>query len=263
MIDIKGLTFAYSGWPPIFDRFDLTVKRGEALAVIGPSGCGKSTLLYLLAGLLSPESGSICINRVPLVRPRPRTGLVLQDHGLLPWSTVAQNIRLGLDIWKFYGSDGKHAPTDKQVDPQQAEKRVTFWLQKLGLEGFRDQYPARLSRGQRQRTAIARTLVLQPDLMLLDEPFSALDAPTREDLQKTLITQHRESNLSYIIVTHDIEVAVVMGQKIMLLSRGANHRSPIIENDCALKVEHRHQAEFHDRCEELRQLLGERHAAQA
>jgi NitT/TauT family transport system ATP-binding protein len=256
MIAINDLTFAYSGQPPIFQGYRLHVSRGEALSIIGPSGCGKTTLLYLLAGLRHPQSGTISIDDKPIYRPRPRSGLVLQDHGLLPWQTVRENARLGLTIWKFYGSDGRHAPADEQLVSNQANQRVDDWLKRLGIDGLRNQYPLQLSRGQRQRTAIARTLAMKPDLLLMDEPFSALDAPTREDLQKFIITLHAESDLTYIIVTHDIEVAVIMGKKILLLQKGCNQEAQIVDNACAGFTDGRMQGEFQQQCEDLRKLLG-------
>jgi len=256
MIEIKNLTFAYSGHPPIFEEFNLRVNRGDAWSVIGPSGCGKTTFLYLLAGLRHPASGTILIDGIPVLHPRPRSGLVLQDHGLLPWSTVGENARLGLSIRQFYGADGKHAPPDKKMDKDQADQRVDYWLKKLGIDRLKDQYPGQLSRGQRQRTAIARTLAMEPDLLLLDEPFSALDAPTREDLERAIINLHQESNITCIIVTHDIEVAVLMGKKILTLHEGFNQTPLILENDCAAIIDNRNQAIFHDKCDELRKLLG-------
>ncbi|NNL77586.1 MAG: ATP-binding cassette domain-containing protein [Desulfobacterales bacterium] len=256
MIEINDLTFAYGGHPPIFERLNLRVNRGDSWSVIGPSGCGKTTFLYLLAGLRRPTSGTIAIEGKPVLRPRPHTGLVLQDHGLLPWFTVDENARLGLNIWAFYGSDGKHAPVDKKMDKDQADQRVSYWLKKLGIDGLKDQYPGRLSRGQRQRTAIARTLVMEPNLLLLDEPFSALDAPTREDLESVIINLHQELNITCIIVTHDIEVAVVMGKKILTLRESFNQTPLILENKCAGKIGNRNQTVFHAKCEELRNLLG-------
>ncbi len=257
MIEVKDLTFAYSGNPPIFEAFNWHVNRGEAWTVIGPSGCGKTTLLYLLAGLRPPVSGHISINGNTISRPRPRSGLVLQDHGLLSWSTVRDNVRLGLSIWEFYGADGKHAPQDSQISKDLADKQVAYWLEKLGIDHLREQYPTRLSRGQRQRTAIARTLVMEPDLLLLDEPFSALDAPTREELQRMLINLNTETELTYILVTHDIEVAVIMGKKILALGEDFKRTPQILENENAGFLANRRQASFQKKCEELRTLLGE------
>lgn len=256
MIAINELTFAYSGQPPLFQEFGLHVGRGDALSIIGPSGCGKTTLLYLLAGLRHPQSGSIIIDHKPISRPRPRNGLVLQDHGLLPWQTVRENARLGLTIWGFYGSDGRHAPANEPLVTDEADQRVDAWLKKLGIESLRDQYPLQLSRGQRQRTAIARTLAMKPDLLLMDEPFSALDAPTREDLQNFIINLHHESDLTYVIVTHDIEVAVLMGKKILVLQKGSNQETQIIDNAILGLKDCRRQNEFQQKCEDLRKLLG-------
>ena len=256
MIAINNLTFAYSGKPPIFQDYSLQVDRGEALSIIGPSGCGKTTLLYLLAGVRQPRAGSIFIDGKLISRPRPRNGLVLQDHGLLPWQTVRQNARLGLTIWGFYGSDGRHAPADELLVSAEADQRVDAWLKKLGIDGLRDQYPLQISRGQRQRTAIARTLAMQPDLLMMDEPFSALDAPTREDLQNFIINLHLESDLTYLIVTHDIEVAVLMGKKILVLQKGCNRETQIMDNALYGLMEYRRQNEFLQKCDDLRQLLG-------
>jgi len=257
MIEMRNLTFAYGGGPVIFESFSLKIGRGEAWSVIGPSGCGKTTLLYLLAGLRRAKSGGIVIDGQPVLRPRPRTGLVLQDHGLLPWATVRQNARLGLTVWEFYGSDGTHAPADWHKDRDEADRRVDLWLEKLGIAALGGQYPSRLSRGQRQRTAIVRSLIMEPDLLLLDEPFSALDAPTREDLEKAIRSLHRQGQLTYVIVTHDIEVAVVMGEKILVLDRGPNTRAHILENSWAGLPRSRDRSHFYDQCSQLRHLLGE------
>jgi len=256
MIDIQDLTFAYNGHPPIFEKFSLRIERKDAWAVIGPSGCGKTTLLYLLAGLRRPGRGIIRIDGQIQLRPRPRSGLVLQDHGLLPWATVRENARLGLRIRSFYGSDGRHAPDDEQLEPADADRRLAYWLRELGLEVLQHQYPATLSRGQRQRTAIARTLVMEPDLLLLDEPFSALDAPTRDELERIILERQRVGRLTVVTVTHDIEVAVKMGRYILVLERGPNRRPQVIDNQTAWGIDAYRSPAFLEQCGDLRRLLG-------
>ena len=257
MIELKNLTFAYSGHPSIFEGFELRIEQGEAWSIIGPSGCGKTTLLYLMAGLRRPTAGLIRIGGTPVSRPRPETGLVLQDHGLLPWTTVRENAKLGLKIRKFYGPDGRHAPQGSRLSKSDMDERVAYWLKRLGIDGLQNKYPIQLSRGQRQRTAIARTLAMKPDLLLMDEPFSALDATIREDLQRTVMALHDESGLTRVIVTHDIEEAVFVGDKILLLRGEANREFRIIKNDAAGLEDFRNRIEFRERCDYLRELLGE------
>jgi NitT/TauT family transport system ATP-binding protein len=256
MIEIKNLTFAYRGQPPVFEGFHLQINRGQAYAVIGPSGCGKTTLLYLLAGLLSPTAGQILVASSPITRPRPQTGLILQDHGLLPWATVQENAQLGLTIRKFYGPDGKHTPKNAIIDKTTAGGIVRHWLKRLGIDELHDKYPSQLSTGQRQRTAIARTLVLEPDLLLMDEPFSALDAAIREDLQMTVIELYNESDLTSIIVTHDIDEAILVGKTIVVLSDSPVREAHIIQNSIAGRPDYRRQPVFVVLREELRVLLG-------
>jgi len=144
---------------------------------------------------------------------------------LLPWATVRQNVKLGLDMRAFYGADGIHAP----LSPSPLTS-ADSWLQRLGLEPVADKYPAQISGGQRQRTAIARTLALQPDLLLMDEPFSSLDAPTRETLQVLTRDLAAEQDLTLILVTHSIEEALLLGRKILLLAEPPNRVADIIEN---------------------------------
>ena len=255
MVAIAGLFFAYDDGSTLCEDFTLDVKRGEAWTIIGPSGCGKTTLLSLIAGMLHPAGGTIAIGGEVIRRARPRTGLVLQDHGLLPWATVRQNTELGLTIRRSYGPDGIHSPRDMETDPVRLARRVDYWLDWLGIASLQEKYPAELSRGQRQRTAIARTLVLDPDLLLMDEPFSALDAPIREELQKVMNTFHQESGLTSITVTHDIEEAVVLGEKILVLGNGVNTRPVVIDNDLRGLIEKRSAPQFYSRCEELKQTI--------
>jgi NitT/TauT family transport system ATP-binding protein len=226
MITLNAITFAYPHGAPIFQGFRLDAARGQSLTVLGPSGCGKTTLLYLLAGLQFPEAGQVLVDGLPLRRPRPQTGLILQDYGLLPWFTVLENVRLGLRVRQFYGPDGKHAPEIPAGSIEDARR----WIERLGLGGLEGQFPARLSGGQRQRAAIARTLVLRPDLLLMDEPFSSLDAPTRLSLRELTLSLWREQRFTFVVVTHAIEEAAHLGQRILLLGRPPHTQAEIIDN---------------------------------
>jgi NitT/TauT family transport system ATP-binding protein len=253
MIEFRNVTFAYANAPPVFDRFNWSIGRGEAWAVIGGSGNGKTTLLMMLAGLRVPIAGKIIIEDQVIDRPRPRTGLVLQEYGLLPWATIKQNVALGLRVRNFYGPDGRHAPVEHVVGP--IEPLVEKWLKRLGIEAMRDRFPAQCSGGQRQRAAIARTLVLDPDLLLMDEPFAALDAATREDLQNLTIELQREQALTLIVVTHNIDDAVFLGQKILVLDRPPHSTPIIIDNPQAGEPGYRSQAAFFEKCAQLRESL--------
>lgn len=247
MIRLESLTFAYPHSPPVFQDFNWEAGRGEAWAVLGPSGCGKSTLLYLLAGLRSPQSGRVWVDGQILARPRPHTGLIIQEYGLLPWATVRQNSELGLTIRNFYGPDGKHAPKDFHI-----QAGVGYWLERLGIAHLADKYPGQISGGQRQRTAIARTLALHPDLLLMDEPFSSLDAPTREGLQSLTLELQAEQGLTLVLVTHSIEEAAVLGRRILLLGQPPNNAATVIHNPCASQPGFRNSSEYLEICRELR-----------
>lgn len=253
MVVLDQVTFSYPNHEPVFEDLNWQVGQGEAWAVLGPSGGGKTTLLYLLAGLHQPISGEVRIAGKRQHDPRPRTGLILQDYGLLPWATAYKNIMLGLDIRRFYGPDGKHAPDS--IDTKDRVDRVDYWISRLNLNEHTDKYPSQLSGGQRQRVAIARTLALGPDLLLMDEPFSSLDAPTRERLQNLTFELRAEENLTTVIVTHAIEEAAILGQKIMVLNQPPNRKPIIIENPEAGDPLYRLQATFYDRCRDLRHYL--------
>ena len=253
MIKLESIGFTYhNNQTAVFQDFNWHVHQGETWAILGPSGCGKSTLLYLLAGLRLPTSGQVLIDGKALSRPRPQTGLILQDYGLLPWATVQQNAELGFQVRTFYGPDGKHAPA-----AQKANLSVDPWLERLGLAGEREKFPGQLSGGQRQRVAIARTLALNPDILLMDEPFSSLDAPTRESLQELTLELRAENNLTLVVVTHAIEEAVILGQKILLLGQPPNRQPEIIENPGSGQTGFRDSSEYVHLVRDLRRRLGE------
>ena len=258
MIDLRDLTFAYPDSTLVFEGFNWHVGAGEAWAVLGPSGCGKTTLLYLLAGLRRPRGGEVRVGGERLVRPRPGTGLILQDFGLLPWATVRENAALGLRLRGFYGPDGTHAPRQASGIPltaSAASAQVDPWLERLGLLAVAGNFPAQISGGQRQRTAIARTFVLAPDLLLMDEPFAALDAPTRESLQNLTLQLRAESGLTTVIVTHTIEEAALLGKRVLLLGRLPNRETRIVENPDAAHPEFRETPGYASVCARLRRAL--------
>ncbi len=238
VIDVTDLTFDYSDKTPVFRGFSWTVQRGEAWAIIGPSGCGKTTLLYLLAGLRQPTAGSVAVGGAPVLKPRRQTGLILQDFGLLPWATVTENVALGLQI--------------RGVEVGERQRAVDGWLDRLGIHALAAQYPGQVSGGQRQRTAIARTLALEPDLLLMDEPFSSLDALTREGLQDLVVELGLEGALTSVLVTHSIEEAVFLGRKIMVLPRPPIHTAQVIDNQAAGQIGYRGQPGFYERCSQVR-----------
>jgi len=260
MIQFEDLSFSYPGGKEIFAGFDWQVERGQSWAVLGPSGCGKTTLLYLLAGLLLPGSGSVRIDGQKLARPRPQTGLVLQDYGLLPWATVAENVALGKRIRRFYGPDGLHAPRSTDgagVRREESGVAVGAWMERLGLDGLERRYPGSLSGGQRQRVAIARTLILQPDLLLMDEPFSSLDAPARQGLEELTLQLWKEQRFTFVVVTHAIEEAAILGQHILVLGRPPHHAGEIFHNPAFNQPGMRDSEAFHELCRTLRGCLEE------
>jgi ABC-type nitrate/sulfonate/bicarbonate transport system ATPase subunit len=256
MIRVEQLTFSYKKGTAVFEDFSWEAQRGETWAVIGPSGCGKTTLLYLVAGILKPAKGTVIIDNELISRPRPRTGLILQDHGLLPWYTVEENAALGLRIRRLYGPDGRHAPPDAPMDESEMKKSIAASMDRLGIRHLKDKYPSQLSGGQRQRTAILRTLIMNPDLLLMDEPFSDLDAPTREDLEDLVMDLQQETGITLVVVTHNIEEALVMGSKVLILEGNLNRIPVCIENPHAVSKTRRDTRDFTRACAEVRSRLG-------
>ena len=190
---------------PALQNVSFHIKPGEFIAVVGPSGCGKSTLLHLIARLLPMDSGEILINGYPLVISKEKVGYMLQNDQLLPWKTIYENAVLGLRIQKI-------------KDPA-AYKRVERLLASYGLEDFRDSYPDQLSGGMRQRAALIRTLALSPDILLLDEPFSALDYQTRLNVSNDIGTIIKQEHKTALLVTHDLSEAVSMADRVIVLTK--------------------------------------------
>jgi ABC-type nitrate/sulfonate/bicarbonate transport system ATPase subunit len=256
MIEVTDLTFVYAEGTPVFRDFSWQALTGEAWAVIGPSGCGKSTLLYLVAGLRQPSEGRLMVEGQLVLRPRASVGLVLQDYGLLPWATVWENVALPMRMGQFYRHKGGNPESPRPYPrPDIAAEQVEHWLKRLGIADLRDKYPSQISGGQRQRTAIARSLLQQPNLLLLDEPFSSLDALTRENLQQLTVELRAETGLTTVVVTHIIEEAVFLGQHILVLGRPPNVAAHVIKNPEACDTEYRSRPTYWERCAELREAL--------
>jgi len=219
-----------------------SLRKGSSLSVIGPSGCGKSSLLFIIAGLIKPSGGRIVVNgRVP-DGTNTDTALILQDYGLFPWKTVYENTSLGLNVRGF----NKRAQRDIVVPI----------LEKLGLAEFARHFPTQLSGGQRQRVAIARSLALSPKLLLMDEPLSSLDALTRENLQKFILDIRVKHCLTLVLVTHNIEEAVFLGRRILVMSERPGLVVDIIENPLVGTPGFRQNSAYHQLCSNLRSLLG-------
>lgn len=205
MLQISHLSADYGGKPALAD-INLTLGSGELLVVLGPSGCGKTTLLNLIAGFVPYQHGSITLEGQRVTGPGAERGVVFQNEGLLPWRNVQDNVALGLQL--------------AGVDKAQRRQAAAQMLKKVGLEGAEKRFIWQLSGGQRQRVGIARALAANPQLLLLDEPFGALDAFTREQMQTLLLKLWHETGKQVLLITHDIEEAIFMATELVLLSPG-------------------------------------------
>lgn len=198
-------SFVRDGLPlPVLDKIDLEVQHGELVAIIGPSGCGKTTLLHIIAGLIPPDSGTISLNGLPTTDCRRHVAYMQQKDLLLPWRTALKNTLLGPEI------------SQEEIDQAKARARQLF--AEFGLSGFEGVYPAQLSAGMRQRVALIRTLLSQREILLLDEPFGALDAITRSELHTWLLKAWEKSPQTTLFVTHDVEEALKLADRIYVFS---------------------------------------------
>jgi NitT/TauT family transport system ATP-binding protein len=243
-VRIDALSVTYHGVGadvPALGGVDLRLADGDAVSIIGSSGCGKSTLLLTMAGLVPVTGGVLEIADEALSGPRLHTSLILQDFGLLPWKTVLQNAELGLKI--------RHHPVAER------RRRALDALARVGLDEFVHLYPSELSGGMRQRLALARALALDADLLLMDEPLSALDALTREDLQDLLLSLWRDRRHTSVLVTHSIEEAVYLGRKVLVMTPRPGRIAAVVDNPGMGAEAYRQTEEFYAKCAELRNLL--------
>src|SRR5579862_395749 len=218
VIDRVSHTYRPARGRPVLalDNVSLAVQDREFVALLGPSGCGKSTLLYLIGGFLPVEQGRIVVEDRPVAGPGPDRGIVFQHFALFPWKTVLQNV--------LYGLEKQELPRDER------SRRAREFIELVGLAGFEDSYPAQLSGGMKQRAAIARTLAIDPRVLLMDEPFGALDAQTRSLMQAELLRIWQRSRKTVIFVTHDVQEAVFLAERVAVMSARPGRIKEIVES---------------------------------
>jgi NitT/TauT family transport system ATP-binding protein/sulfonate transport system ATP-binding protein len=198
----------------------LDVADNDFITILGPSGCGKSTLLRIVAGLTAPSAGDVLLDGQPVARPGPDRGMVFQSYTLFPWLTVRENICFGL--------------REKGVPAAQQEERAGFFIDRVGLKGFENHYPKMLSGGMQQRTALARALANDPKILLLDEPFGALDNQTRALMQELLLGIWEQDRKTVLFVTHDIDESIFLANRVLVMSA----RPGRIKSDLAIELPH-------------------------
>jgi NitT/TauT family transport system ATP-binding protein len=227
------------------DRVSLEIKEREFLALLGPSGCGKSTLLYLLGGFMPLQAGEIVVDGKPVVGPGPDRGIVFQHFALFPWKTVLENVLYGLE---------------KQRLPKEERERIARQhIDLVHLSGFEDSYPAQLSGGMKQRVAIARTLAINPNTLLMDEPFGALDAQTRSLMQEELIAIWNRSPTTVVFVTHDVREAVLLADRTAVMTARPGRLKEIVDTrfDGAANGDIAKSPEFLDKVDYIWDLVRE------
>ena len=248
ILEVRGISFSYTMREGkklhVFEDFSLDVRYAEFLGITGPSGCGKSTLLRIMAGLLKPERGEVYFRGKPLKEPTPRISMMFQNPALFPWYTVIENVMLALIH-------------EKELTEEEKMERAKVFLDMVGLMGFESAYPAELSGGMKQRVALARALVSQPDLLLMDEPFSNLDPFTAISLRKEIETLWQNQSLppsSVVMVSHDIEELVELSDRVVVLTKRPVKIAGIIEVDLD-RPRSRRSGRFYEYVDEIYTLL--------
>jgi len=245
VLDHVGKTFVTRGGEQVVAMADvsLEVRRNEFVCLVGPSGCGKSTLLRLVAGLVAPTAGTVSISGAPVTEPRDDTGIVFQAPTLLPWASILDNVLFPLDMMRRLDAAGR--------------ARARDLLMLVGLAGFEGKYPRELSGGMQQRAGICRALVHEPDILLMDEPFGALDALTREELTIELMRIWQERPKTILFVTHSIPEAVLLADRVVVMSPRPGRVAEIVDirlprpRDFDMEAHH----EFQDATRHIRKLI--------
>ena len=237
----KKFTSAKKEEVTALEDINFSIDEKEFVVLVGPSGCGKSTLLNIVGGLLSPSSGSVYFEG--MMDKEPNLAIVFQEIALFPWRTVYQNVIYGLE--------------EKKVSKQELKEKADFYIDMVGLNEFKDAYPKQLSGGMRQRVGIGRALAVEPDLLLMDEPFSALDAQTRILMQEELLTIWNRTQLSTLYVTHNIQEAVYLADRVIVLSRHPGRIKSIIDIDLPKmgRSEEQYRDKFERYADEIWQLI--------
>lgn len=192
------------------EKVDLEIPRGRFLAIVGPTGCGKSTLLGAMSGLLAPARGTVQVDGEPLQGLNRKAAVMFQEDALLPWKTLLENVAFGLQL--------------RGVHRREREDQAREWIARVGLSGFEASFPYQLSGGMRKRTSVAQALIVRPEILLMDEPFSALDVQTRQMMEANLLELWTGSGASVVLVTHDLDEAVALADEVVLLSSGPRSR---------------------------------------
>lgn len=244
IVQVKSIKKVYPGGVEALSDISLDFPTGKLTTLLGPSGCGKTTLLKIIAGLLQPSSGEVLVDGRPITGPGPERAFVFQDFALMPWATVIRNAAFGLEL----------AGVNRSEREAVAEK----YLHTVGLKGFENKYPHELSGGMRQRVGLARALAVNAKVLLMDEPFSAVDEQTRRKFQEDMISLVKDEKKTFIFVTHSIEEAVYVSDRIVLLHRRPSRVSQIIEPQISRNLDPeviRRQPEYLDAVENIWQSL--------
>jgi NitT/TauT family transport system ATP-binding protein len=217
MVSVRGVSKIYEGGVEALSDITLDFPEGKLTTLLGPSGCGKTTLLKIIAGLIPATAGTVEVDGRPVTGPGPERAFVFQDFALMPWATVMRNVAFGLEL--------------RGVGRAEREAKAAHYIRSVGLAGFENAYPHELSGGMRQRVGLARALAVDAKVLLMDEPFSAVDEQTRRKFQEDLLELVANERKTFLFVTHSIEEAVYVSDRIVLLSRRPSRVSEIVEPD--------------------------------